>query len=91
MEGTREDSSSTSSEGPRVICDPRENDRTHAEGFDWDTAIKIKRSATPHQTTNHFSPTMVVNNKTLELSRVIGIHQQPQNSHYLTLGASKTL
>ena len=42
MEKTREDSSSTSSEGPRVIC-TKENERTEYEGFDWDTALKVNR------------------------------------------------
>ena len=39
---TREDSSSTSSEGPTNIC-TIENERAEYEGFDWDTALKVNR------------------------------------------------
>ena len=45
MEATGEDhaTSSSSSEGPRVICNPRENDQIHAEWFDWESALKVIR------------------------------------------------
>ena len=44
MASVQEDSSSTGSEGhygPRIICNPRDNNGPYAEAFDWDTAIKV--------------------------------------------------
>ena len=44
VETSREDlaSSSSSSEGtPRIICNPRQNDRTYPEVFDWDSALRV--------------------------------------------------
>ena len=43
VETSREDlaTSSSSSESPRIICNPRQNDRSYPEVFDWDSALRV--------------------------------------------------
>ena len=55
-----------------------------------DGILKIKKSVPSRLTTigTVFSPSMVVNQTTLELSKVIEIRQQPRDSPYLTITVS---